>query len=82
MAGRAVPIFYALYCGYLALFHRPAFRANWRGIALFWLALAAVALPLVAFLLLNPAAEEMCIRDRHRPLRHLRLSIHQSGRTG
>ena len=57
MAGRAVPIFYALYCLYLALFHRATFRAHWRGIALFWLALAAVALPLVGFLLLNPGAE-------------------------
>ena len=70
MAGRAVPIFYALYCGYLALFHRPAFRANWRGIALFWLALAAVALPLVAFLLLNPGAEAR-IGEVDAPLRAL-----------
>ena len=57
MAARAVPIFYALYCAYLAVFQRAAFRARWRGIVAFWLALAAVALPLVAFLLLNPGAE-------------------------
>ena len=57
MAGRAVPIFYALFTVYLALFHRPAFRARRRGLLLFWLALAAVALPLAGFLLTNPGAE-------------------------
>ena len=70
MAARAVPIFYALTCLYLALFHRPTFRANWRGIALFWLALAVVALPLVAFLLLNPGAEAR-IGEVDAPLRAL-----------
>jgi hypothetical protein len=70
MAARAVPIFYALTCLYLALFHRPTFRANWRGIVLFWLALAAVALPLAAFLLLNPAAEAR-IGEVDAPLRAL-----------
>jgi len=49
MAGRAVPIFYGLYTIYLALFHRPAFRARWRGVALFWLALAAVVAVLDQF---------------------------------
>ena len=70
MAGRAVPIFYALYCLYLALFHRPVFRWHWRGIVLFWLALAAVALPLMAFLLLNPGAEAR-IGEVDAPLRAL-----------
>ena len=70
MAARAVPIFYALYCLYLAVFHRPAFRERWRGIVAFWLALAAVALPLVAFLLLNPGAEAR-IDEVDAPLRAL-----------
>ena len=70
MAGRAVPIFYALYTAYLALFHRPAFRARWRGVALFWLALAAVALPLVVFLLANPDAEAR-VSEVDAPLRAL-----------
>ena len=70
MAARAVPIFYALYCAYLAVFHRAAFRARWRGIVAFWLALAAVALPLVAFLLLNPGAEAR-IGEVDAPLRAL-----------
>ena len=70
MAGRAVPIFYGLYTIYLALFHRPAFRARWRGVALFWLALAAVALPLVVFLLTNPGAEAR-IAEVDAPLRAL-----------
>ncbi len=70
MAGRAVPIFYALYTAYLALFHRSAFRARFRGVALFWLALAAVALPLVVFLLANPDAEAR-ITEVDAPLRAL-----------
>ena len=70
MAARAVPIFYALYCLYLALFHRTTFRAHWRGIVLFWLALAAVALPLVVFLLTNPGAEAR-VSEVDAPLRAL-----------
>ncbi|MBP6786621.1 MAG: glycosyltransferase family 39 protein [Candidatus Promineofilum sp.] len=70
MAARAVPIFYALYCLYLAGFHRAAFRTRWRGIVAFWLALAAVALPLAAFLLLNPGAEAR-IGEVDAPLRAL-----------
>ena len=70
MAGRAVPIFYALFTVYLALFHRPAFRARRRGLLLFWLALAAVALPLAGFLLTNPGAE-VRIAEVDAPLRAL-----------
>ncbi len=70
MAGRAVPIFYALYTAYLALCHRPDFRARFRGVALFWLALAVVALPLVVFLLANPSAEAR-IAEVDAPLRAL-----------
>jgi len=70
MAARAVPIFYALFTVYLALFHRAAFRARWRGIVVFWLALAAVALPLVIFLAGNPGAEAR-IGEVDAPLRAL-----------
>ncbi len=70
MAARAVPIFFALYTVYLALFHRPRFRCHWRGIVLFWLALALVAAPLVLFLLGNPSAE-VRIAEVDAPLRAL-----------
>ncbi len=70
MAGRAVPIFYGLFCLYLLLAHRPLLRDRWRGVALFWLALAVVALPLVVFLLANPGAE-VRIAEVDAPLRAL-----------
>lgn len=70
MAARAVPIFFALYSLYLLLFHRVTFRGNWRGIALFWLALLVVAAPLVMYLLANPGAEER-IAEVDAPLRAL-----------
>lgn len=70
MAARAVPIFFGLYTLYLFLFHRPAFRACWRGIGLFWAALALVAAPLVSFLLTNPGAE-VRIAEVDAPLRAL-----------
>lgn len=70
MAARAVPIFYALFTAYLALFHRQLFRAQWRQIAHFWLALAVVSLPLAAYLLLNPGAE-VRLAEVDAPLRAL-----------
>ena len=70
MAARVVPIFYGLFIAYLALFHRRALGRRWRGIALFWLALIVVALPLVAFLLANPGAEYR-IGEIDAPLRAL-----------
>jgi 4-amino-4-deoxy-L-arabinose transferase-like glycosyltransferase len=57
MAGRAVPIFFALYIGYLFVFHRPALKSRWPGIALFVLLYVVVAAPLVIYLLANPGAE-------------------------
>ena len=57
MAARAMPIFFALYIGYLFLFHRPALKRSWRGIALFCLLYIIVASPLVIYLLANPGAE-------------------------
>lgn len=70
MAARAVPIFFAAYTLYLLLFHRGTFQQQWRGIALFWLALALVAAPLVLFLLTNPDAE-VRIAEVDAPLRAL-----------
>lgn len=70
MAARAVPIFFALYTTYLALFHRPMLRRHWRGVALFWLMLALVAAPLALFLLTNPGSE-VRIAEVDAPLRAL-----------
>jgi hypothetical protein len=70
MAARAVPIFYALFVLYLALFHRPALRQRWRGVLLFWLVLTAVAAPLAIYLLTNPGAE-FRIGEVDAPLRAL-----------
>ncbi|MCA9971564.1 MAG: hypothetical protein KC425_15175 [Anaerolineales bacterium] len=71
MAARAVPIFYALWLAYLLLFDRPALRARWRGVALFWLLLALTAAPLAVYLLSNPGAE-FRIAEVDAPLRALR----------
>ncbi len=68
MAARAVPIFFGLYCVYLALFHRAYIRRHWRGVALFWLAFLVVAMPLVWFLLTTPGAE-VRIAEVDAPLR-------------
>ena len=57
MASRVVPIFFAIYLAYLALFHRPAFKAKWRGIALFVLTYLVVVAPLAYYLLSHPGAE-------------------------
>lgn len=70
MAARAVPIFFALYTLYLALFHRPLFRRLWREIALFWLAFLLVAAPLALYLRGNPEAE-VRIGEVDAPLRAL-----------
>lgn len=70
MAARAVPIFYGLFTLYLAAFHRRLFRARWRDLALFWVALMAAALPLFVFLALNPEVETR-ISEVDAPLRAL-----------
>ena len=57
MAARAVPIFYGLFIGYLAIFHWAELRARWRGVALFALTFALVAAPLAWYLWSNPGAE-------------------------
>ncbi|MCB9421428.1 MAG: glycosyltransferase family 39 protein [Ardenticatenaceae bacterium] len=57
MAARAVPIFYGLYIGYLALFHRTELKKRWPGVLLFVVMMTAVSLPLVIYLQTNPVAE-------------------------
>ena len=70
MAARAVPIFFALYTLYLALFHRATFSRLWRAIAVFWLVMLLVAAPLAWFLLTNPGAEAR-VSEVDAPLRAL-----------
>jgi 4-amino-4-deoxy-L-arabinose transferase-like glycosyltransferase len=58
MAGRAVPIFYALFVLYLALFHRPRFRQLWPSILLFFVVYTLVAGPLLYYLATHPGTEQ------------------------
>jgi 4-amino-4-deoxy-L-arabinose transferase-like glycosyltransferase len=71
MAARAIPIFYGLFCLYLAIFHWPQFKTRWRGIALFWLIYLLIAAPLIIYLQTNPAAE-FRITEIDAPLQALR----------
>lgn len=71
MAARAVPIFYGLFVLYLLIVHRDWVRRQGRGLALFWLVFALVALPLAWFLWTNPGAE-VRIAEVDAPLRALR----------
>lgn len=70
MAARAAPIFYALFVGYLALFHLKTLKQQWRGLAWFWLVFGVVGAPLVVYLLTNPGAE-FRIGEVDAPLRAL-----------
>jgi 4-amino-4-deoxy-L-arabinose transferase-like glycosyltransferase len=70
MAARAVPIFFVLFTGYLLLFHRATLRDRWQGVALFFVIMTAVALPLVVYLQTNPGAE-FRIGEVDAPLRAL-----------
>ncbi len=74
MAARAVPIFYALWLAYLAIFHWRAFKQRWRGIVLFLVMFAAVAAPLVIFLQTTPNAE-FRISEVDLPLQALRSGM-------
>ncbi|MCZ2114431.1 MAG: glycosyltransferase family 39 protein [Anaerolineae bacterium] len=71
MAARAVPIFFALYTAYLALFHRPILRRYRQGIILFWLVMIVVSAPLAVYLSGNPGSE-IRIAEVDAPLRALR----------
>lgn len=68
MAARAVPIFFALYTAYLAMFHRSVLGRHRQGIALFWLLLVLIGAPLGLFLLNNPGSE-IRIAEVDAPLR-------------
>ena len=57
MAARAVPIFYGLYIGYLAIFHWVELKKRWRGVLLFVGVITAVSLPLILYLQTNPGSE-------------------------
>ena len=70
MAARAVPIFYGLFCLYLAIFHWSQFKTRWRGLLLFWLITFAIAAPLILYLQINPTAE-FRITEIDAPLRAL-----------
>ncbi|MDT8304326.1 MAG: glycosyltransferase family 39 protein [Anaerolineae bacterium] len=70
MAARTVPIFYAAFTLYLLLLHWKAFRRRWRGILFFWLLFAVVAVPLVAYLQLNPEAE-VRVYEVNEPMRDM-----------
>lgn len=70
MAARTVPIFYAAFTLYLALFHWKASRHRWRGIVLFWLVLVVISIPLVAYLQLNPEAE-VRVYEVNEPMRDM-----------
>jgi 4-amino-4-deoxy-L-arabinose transferase-like glycosyltransferase len=70
MAARAVPIFYGLFCAYLALFHWQDFKMRWRSILLFWVIYVAIAAPLLIYLQTNPSAE-FRITEIDMPLREL-----------
>ena len=71
MAARAVPIFYALWLVYLAIFHWRDFKRRWQGIVLFVVLFAAVAAPLVIYLQTTPDAE-FRISEVDAPLQALR----------
>lgn len=71
MAARAVPIFFLLFTLYLALFHWPAFKKRWPGIALFFILYTLVAAPLVYYLATNPGIEAR-VAEVDAPLRALR----------
>jgi 4-amino-4-deoxy-L-arabinose transferase-like glycosyltransferase len=71
MAGRVVPIFYALFLVYLALFHRPQLRRRGPGVLLFVTVFGLVAAPLLYYLVTNPGAE-VRIGEVDAPLRALR----------
>jgi 4-amino-4-deoxy-L-arabinose transferase-like glycosyltransferase len=71
MAARAVPLIFAAFAAYLALFQRDLFRRHWRGLAIFFAMLIAVAAPLAAWLLAHPGAEYR-IGEIDQPLAALR----------
>ena len=76
LAARAVPIFYALWLGYLAIFHRRELYHRWRSILLFVVMFVVVAAPLGLFLQDNPGAE-FRLSEVDAPLQALRVGDFQ-----
>ncbi|MBK9050220.1 MAG: glycosyltransferase family 39 protein [Chloroflexi bacterium] len=70
LAARSVPIFYALFIGYLALFHRAEFKQRWKGVVVFGVMMGIAAAPLLLYLLNNPGAE-VRVGEVDAPLRAL-----------
>ncbi len=70
LAARAVPIFYALFIGYLALFHWREFKQRWKGVVLFGVVMGIAAAPLFFYLRNNPGAE-FRVSEVDAPLRAL-----------
>lgn len=71
LAARALPLFYGFFVAYLALAHRPALKARWRGLALFTAVFTLTALPLFIYLQANPGAE-FRVAEVSQPLTDLR----------
>jgi hypothetical protein len=57
MASRAVPIFFAGFVAYLALFHRPMLRGRWLAVGTVFLLTAILVTPMTWYILTHPAAE-------------------------
>ncbi|HIQ01135.1 MAG TPA: hypothetical protein EYH30_03245 [Anaerolineales bacterium] len=57
MAARVLPLIFAAYLAYLALFHRDRLRGRGRGLLWGLLVAAAIAAPLVVWLATHPGAE-------------------------
>jgi 4-amino-4-deoxy-L-arabinose transferase-like glycosyltransferase len=57
LAARAVPIFYTLFVGYLALVHREGLKQRWRGVVGFTAVFLLTAFPLFYYLQTHPNAE-------------------------
>lgn len=70
MAARAVPIFFAVFFVYLAIFHWIDFKNRWKGLLLFSTLLLLTAAPLFFYLQVNPAAE-FRVSEIDAPLRSL-----------
>ena len=70
LAARAMPIFYALFIGYLALFHWAEFKQRWKGVVVFGVVALIAAAPLFLYLLNNPEAE-VRVSEVDAPLRAL-----------
>lgn len=71
MAARALPIFYALFLLYLALWHRDVLRRAAWGMVVFTAVYALVSAPLLIYLWQNPGAE-FRISEVDAPLQALR----------